>query len=100
MKAIFDVATHPNVGVCWNSNAEDLKDEGLKHNFDLVKDRLGATVHVREFTMNDYPYDELFRLFKGIQYTGWILLEARTEPKDKIAALIEQRQAFEKLTAG
>ena len=100
MKAIFDIATHPNVAVCWNSNAEDLKDGGLTHNFDLVKNRFGATVHVRELTMNDYPYDELFRLFKGIQYTGWILLEARTEPKDKIAALIEQRQAFEKLTAG
>ena len=100
MKAIFDIATHPNVAVCWNSNAEDLKDEGLKHNFDLVKDRFGATVHVRELTMNDYPYDQLFRLFKEIKYAGWILLEARTEPIDKIAALIEQRQAFEKLTAG
>ncbi len=100
MKAIFDIATHPNVAVCWNSNAEDLKGEGLKYNFNLVKDRFGATVHVRELTMNDYPYGELFRLFNEIKYAGWILLEARTEPKDKIAALIEQRQAFEKLTAG
>ena len=100
MKAIFDIATHPNVAVCWNSNAEDLKGEGLEYNFDLVKDRFGATVHVRELTMNDYPYGELFRLFNEIKYAGWILLEARTEPKDKIAALIEQRQAFEKLTAG
>ena len=97
MKAIFDVATHPNVAVCWNSNAEDLKGEGLEHNFNLVKDRFGATVHVRELTLADYPYDQLFRLFKGVRYEGWILLEARTEPSDKIAALIEQRQAFEKL---
>jgi len=29
MKAIFDVADHPNVGVCWNSNSEDLKGDGL-----------------------------------------------------------------------
>ena len=100
IKAIFDVATHPNVAVCWNSNAEDLKGEGLKHNFNLVKDRFGATVHVRELTMDDYPYAELFRLFKEIKYAGWILLEARTEPKDKVAALVEQRQAFEKLVAG
>ncbi len=100
IKAIFDIATHPNVAVCWNSNSEDLKGDGLKHNFDLVKDRFGATVHVRELTINDYPYDDLFRLFKEAKYTGWILLEARTEPKDKIAALIEQRQVFEKLTTG
>lgn len=100
INAIFQVATHPNVAVCWNSNAEDLKGEGLKYNFNLVKDRFGATVHVRELTMDDYPYDELFRLFKEIKYAGWILLEARTEPKDKVAALIEQRQAFEKLAGG
>ena len=99
MKAIFDVATHPNVAVCWNSNAEDLQGEGLKHNFDLVKDRFGATVHVRELTLGDYPYDELFRLFKSIKYAGWILLEAREEPADKVAALIEQRLAFERLVA-
>ena len=99
MKAIFDVATHPNVAVCWNSNGEDLNGEGLAHNFNLVKDRLGATVHVRELTLGDYPYPELFQLFKGIKYAGWILLEARTEPTDKIAALTEQRLAFEKLIA-
>ena len=99
IKAIFDVATHPNVAVCWNSNAEDLKGEGLEHNFNLVKDRFGATVHVRELTLGDYPYDELFRLFKGIKYAGWILLEARAEPADKVAALIEQRLAFEKLAS-
>lgn len=99
MKAIFDVATHPNVAVCWNSNAEDLKGDGLEHNFNLVRHRLGATTHVRELTEGDYPYDKLFRLFKGIDYAGWILLEARTEPADKVAALIAQRQAFEKLVA-
>lgn len=99
MKAIFDVATHPNVAVCWNSNAEDLKGEGLVHNFNLIKDRFGATVHVRELTLADYPYDQLFRLFKDVGYAGWILLEARTEPSDRIAAMIEQRQAFEKLVA-
>ena len=100
IKAIFDVASHPNVAVCWNSNAEDLNGEGLEHNFNLVKNRFGVTCHVRELTMNDYPYAELFRLFKGINYAGWILLEARTEPADKVAALIEQRKAFEKLVTG
>ena len=97
IKAIFDVADHPNVTVCWNSNGEDLKGEGLEHNFNLVKARFGKTVHVRELTMNDYPYDQLFRLFAANNYDGWILLEARTDPADKVAALTEQRLAFEKL---
>ena len=52
---IFQVADHPNVTVCWNSNDVDLQGEGLDHNFDLVKDRFGATVHVRELNLGDYP---------------------------------------------
>lgn len=99
MKAIFDVADHPNVAVCWNSNAEDLKGEGLEHNFNLVKHRFGKTVHVRELTLGDYPYDKLFGMFHDMNYDGWILLEAHSDPADKVASLIEQRQVFEKLVA-
>ncbi|MBC8871355.1 MAG: sugar phosphate isomerase/epimerase [Planctomycetes bacterium] len=95
MKAIFDVADHPNAGVCWNSNNADLEGEGLKHNFNLVKDRLADTVHIRELNMGDYPYQELFNLFAGIGYSGWILLEARTKPADKVAAMREQLEVFQ-----
>jgi sugar phosphate isomerase/epimerase len=100
MKAIFDVADHPNVGVCWNSNNVDLEGRGLEYNFNLVKDRLADTVHVRELNQGDYPYRDLMRLFSGIDYQGWILLEARTNPADKTAALAEQRRVFEELVAG
>jgi sugar phosphate isomerase/epimerase len=100
MKAIFDVADHPNATVCWNSNPEDLKGDGLEHNFHLVSGRFGKTAHVRELTGTDYPWSQLFGLFRSIRYDGWVLLEARGNPADKIAALIEQRQAFEKLAAG
>lgn len=95
MKAIFDVADHPNAGVCWNSNNADLEGEGLEHNFNLVKDRLADTVHIRELNMGDYPYQELFNLFVGIDYSGWILLEARTKPSDKVAAMREQLEVFQ-----
>ncbi len=95
MKEIMDVADHPNVGVCWNSNDADLKGEGLKHNFGLVKDRFGATAHVRELNIGGYPYQELMDLFVAMDYDGWILLEARTKPEDPVAALIEQREVFE-----
>ena len=100
MKAIFDVADHPNVGICWNSNGEDLQGKGLEANFNLVKDRFGDTVHVRELDEGDYPYTQLMQLFRQMKYSGWILLEGRQNPADKIAAMIQQRQLFEKLTAG
>jgi sugar phosphate isomerase/epimerase len=97
MKAIFEVADHQNATICWNSNDVDLDGQGLEHNFNLVKDRFGATVHVRELNLGDYPYADLMKLFQQIDYNGWILLEARTNPKDKVAALIEQRKVFESM---
>jgi sugar phosphate isomerase/epimerase len=99
IKAIFDVADHPNAAVCWNSNGEDLKGEGLEYNFNLVKSRFGKTVHVRELNIDDYPYQQLISLFHANKYDGWILLEARTEPADKVAALTEQRLVFEQMVS-
>jgi sugar phosphate isomerase/epimerase len=99
VKAIFDVADHKNVGVCWNSNDVDVTGKGLDHNFNLVKDRFGATVHVRELTDGKYPYSKLLMLLNKMQYKGWILLEARANPADKVEALIEQREAFERMTS-
>jgi sugar phosphate isomerase/epimerase len=95
IKAIMDVATHKNATVCWNSNNEDLLGKGLEHNFNLVADRLGDTVHVRELNIGNYPYQQLFNLLTNISYSGWILLEARTQPPDLVAAMEEQRQIFE-----
>ncbi len=99
MKAIMDVADHPNVGVCWNSNSQDLDGEGLEYNFNLVRPRFADTVHVRELNIGSYPYQELMDLFVATDYTGWILLEARTKPDDRVQALTEQRQVFEQMVA-
>ena len=95
MKQIFDHVTQKNVTVCWNCNSQDLIGDGLEANFNLVKDRLGTTTHVRELNIGDYPYQELMDLFVAMDYQGWILLEARTKPKDPIAAMNEQREVFE-----
>jgi len=82
------------VGACWNSNDEDLEGEGLEYNFNLVKNDLAQTVHIRELNEGEYPYQQLFNLFAGINYDGWILLEARTNPGDRIKALHRQKQLF------
>ena len=95
IKAIMDVADHPNAAVCWNSNPEDLNGNGLEANFNLLKDRLGDTCHVRELDDPSYPYQTLMNLFVEMNYRGWILLECRTDPADKVKALIEQRKMWE-----
>jgi len=100
VKQIMDVAVHPQVGVCWNCNPQDLDGRGLEYNFDLVKNRFGATVHVRELDSKDYPYQQLLNMFVKMDYQGWILLEASTEPPDRVQALAQQKILFEKMRAG
>jgi sugar phosphate isomerase/epimerase len=95
--AIMEVAEHPNVAVCWNSNAEDLRGEGLAHNFKLVEKRLGATTHVHDLGGDSYPYAEFFALLKAADYAGWILEEASDSPPDRVAALTKEREAFDAL---
>ena len=99
IKQILDVADHPNVAICWNSNATDLKGEGLEHNFNLVKKRLGATCHVRELTGKDYPWLQLLTLLVQADWNGWTLLEAGSNPPDRVKALAEQRAVWEALMA-
>jgi sugar phosphate isomerase/epimerase len=95
--AILEVADHPNVTVCWNSNDEDLLGEGLEYNFNLVKDRFGDIAHVRELNVGDYPYQQLMDLFVGMNYKGWVLLECRTEPADLVEAMKEQKAVFNRM---
>ncbi|MDN3690745.1 sugar phosphate isomerase/epimerase family protein [Cyclobacterium jeungdonense] len=95
MKEIFDQVTSSNVKICWNSNDTDLMDPGLEANFAMVKHWLGDTTHVRAFNENSYPYQELFRLLEGADYQGWVLLEAHSNPEDKIASMREQKALFE-----
>jgi sugar phosphate isomerase/epimerase len=95
--AIMQVATHPNARVCWNCNNQDLDGRGLEYNFNLVKDRFGDTLHIRELNLGSYPYQKLMDLLVAMDYAGWVLLEARTNPKDRVQAMIEQRKLFEKM---
>jgi sugar phosphate isomerase/epimerase len=97
MKAIFDQVTEKNVKICWNCNDQDLLPPGLEGNFNSVKKWFGDTVHIRELNEGTYPYRQLFDLFTGLKYEGWILLEARTEPSDRIAAMKQQLALFDEM---
>jgi sugar phosphate isomerase/epimerase len=97
VRAIMAVADHKNAAVCWNSNKDDLLAPGLKENFEMVRDRLGATTHVRKLDDGDYPYDQLFELLLKARYQGWVLLEAHSDPENKIASMKQQSEVFGKL---
>lgn len=74
IKTILDVADHPNVGACWNSNKTDLDGEGWDHNFNLLKNRIIA-VHITDLFQEDYPYRKLFGGLNAIEYKGFCLAE-------------------------
>ncbi len=97
MRAIFEQVTEKSVKMCWNCNDQDLLPPGLEPNFNSVKKYFGDTVHIRELNVGDYPYQDLMNLFTKINYDGWILLEARTNPEDRIAAMKEQLEVFNKM---
>jgi sugar phosphate isomerase/epimerase len=82
MREILKVADHPKVVACWNSNPGETVNGSLRQSFDLLKDKLGATVHIHDLYDPEYPYRELFALLKGIGYKGWCLSEcpATTDP--------------------
>jgi len=99
IKQIIDQVRQKNVGLCWNCNGDELLGKGLAYHFDRLKSRFADTVHVRELDDPKYPYAELIKLFVGMNYSGWILLECRTTPADYIAALNHQRELFEQMVA-
>ena len=99
IKRIIDIADHPNVGLCWNSNATDLKGDGLAANFNLLRKRFGETAHVRALDSKDYPFADLIALFVATDYRGWILLEGSGTPKDPLAACIAQKRLYDEMAA-
>jgi len=99
IRKIMDYADHRNAKICWNCNKQDLNGQGFQYNFDLVKKYFGDTCHVRELDRTDYPYPELIDNLVKMDYKGWVLLECHTNPDDKIKALHEQRQVFDKMMA-
>lgn len=95
IKSIMDIATHPNVGVCWNSNPQDLQGDGLEANFRMVCDRFGQTAHIHLMESETYPHDKLLDLYVGIDYSGWLMLEEGKVPEDPAAALKSERERFD-----
>jgi sugar phosphate isomerase/epimerase len=74
MKTMLDIADHPMVGVCWNSNPTDLEGQGFDHNFSLVQEKL-FTVHMRDLFLENYPFRRLFQRLREAAYHGYCLAE-------------------------
>jgi sugar phosphate isomerase/epimerase len=76
---IMKVASHKQVGVCWNSNAEDVVNGSVRQSFELLKPWL-RHAHINELA-NDYPWRELFSLMRNAGYQGYTLAEIQGNPQ-------------------
>jgi sugar phosphate isomerase/epimerase len=74
MAAMMKAANHPNVGVCWNSNPEDLIGGSIKPGFDMLKPYL-LNAHINELWKPEYPWSDLFKLMKAAGYNRYCLAE-------------------------
>jgi sugar phosphate isomerase/epimerase len=74
IKRILDVADHPSVGACWNSNPTDLSGQGWDYNFNLLKNKIFA-VHMGDLFDEKYPYRKLLKGLNETSFTGFCLAE-------------------------
>jgi sugar phosphate isomerase/epimerase len=74
VRAILDQCAHPKVGICWNSNPQDVLDGSVKPYFDLLRKDL-KSCHINDLWNAKYPYRELFRLLQTSGYDRFTLCE-------------------------
>ena len=99
IRAIMEQVTQRSVRVKLNSEVRNTLGEGFEHNFNLVKDFLGDTLHAHNFKDEKFPNQLQIDLLVKIGWTGWVLMEASLKVPDRVAALIEQRELFEQMLA-
>ena len=99
LKAIMERVDQPSVRLKLNSATRDAEGEGFEHNFNLVKDLLGDTLHLHNLKDAEFPYQQQMDLLVKMGWTGWQLLEVSDKVPDRVAALIEQRQIWDQMLA-
>ena len=97
LRAIMDQVVQPSVRVKLNSDKRDTGGNGFEHNFNLVKDLLGDTLHLHNLKDTGFPYQLQMDLLVKMGWVGWQLLEVSDKVPDRVQALIEQRQIWDKL---
>lgn len=95
LRAIMDRVDQPSVRIKLNSDKRDTAGNGFEHNFNLVKDYLGDTLHLHNLKETGFPYQLQMDLLVKMGWTGWQLLEVSDKVPDRVEALIEQRRIWD-----
>jgi hypothetical protein len=99
IRAIMEKVDQPSVRVKLNSDVRDTKGGGFEHNFNLIKDFLGETLHLHNLKDTEFPYQLQMNLLVKMGWNGWQLMEAENKVPDRVQALIEQRRIWDRMLA-
>jgi len=99
IRAIMDHVVQPSVRVKLNSDKRDTSGKGFEHNFNLVKDFLGDTLHLHNLKDTGFPYQLQMDLLVRMGWVGWQMLEVSDKVPDRVQALIEQRRIWDQMLA-
>ncbi len=99
LRAIMDQVVQPSVRLKLNSDKRDTGGNGFEHNFNLVKDLLGDTLHLHNLKNAEFPYQLQMDLLVKMGWGGWQLLEISDKVPDRVLALIEQRRIWDQMLA-
>jgi len=100
MKAIMEACDHASVGICWNSNGDDVVDGSIKPSFEMLAPWL-KSCHINTLH-SSYPYRELFAELRRVNYNRVTLIEIpeRLDPKTGEFFLKYYRKLWQELCSG
>lgn len=84
IKTIMETCNLPNVGCTWNSNASDIQNGSVAEYFHMLRPWI-KSCHINELykdSTKQYPYRELFRLFRETGYDRVTECEVSRTPPD------------------
>jgi sugar phosphate isomerase/epimerase len=99
LRKILDRVDQKNVRIKLNGDKRDNAANDFAQNFALVKDRLDNTLHMRLYRDTEFPYQLQFDLLVDMGWDGWCVVEESIKVPDRVQALIEENQMWEKLIA-
>ena len=97
LRKIMDQVDQPNVRIKLNGDARDAADFTAR--FAAVKPVLDDTLHFHELDGGKFPYQLQSDLLLDAGWDGWWLLEASSKPPDRVAAILRQREMWERIVA-
>jgi hypothetical protein len=97
LRKVIAQVDQKSVGIKLNGDARDNEGGRFAENFAAIKGRLADTLHMRMYKDSEFPYQLQWNLLVEAGWDGWCFVEESVKVPDRVAALIEEREMWEKM---